>query len=165
MKPIARLGLVLLSAGSLLLTAARAQENRDRGERKPARNQQQQRPVRAPPPKFQAHPPGVHPQGPTVRQHPVRVLAPKVITRRGGGWAHWDHPDFQRPAYYWNWRVIHNVTCTAEDSYGDQYPVNETVWRGFGLTDLTKVEDDALDRCYAESGQDNTCYLLTCTHS
>jgi len=66
--------------------------------------------------------------------------------------------------YYWNWRIIHNVTCTAEDSYGDQYPVTATVWHGFGLNDMTKVEDDALDRCYAESGQDNTCYLMTCTH-
>jgi len=123
-------------------------------------------PARLAPPKFEHHPAGTHPRGATVQSHPVRVLAPKIITRRrGGGWAHWEHPDFVRPVYYWNWRIIHSVTCTAEDSYGDQYPVTETAWRGFGLDSMNQIEDAALDRCYSESGQDGTCYLLTCTHS
>jgi hypothetical protein len=54
--------------------------------------------------------------------------------------------------------------CVAEDSYGDQYPVSEAAPPGFGLSDMTGVEDDALDRCYSESGQDSTCVLATCTH-
>ncbi len=122
------------------------------------------RPPRPAPPPFQAHPPGVHPHGPIVRPHPVRVLAPRAVVHGRSGWAHWDHPEFARPTYYWNWEGVHNVTCIAEDSYGDQYPVSEAAAPGFGLTNMTDVEDDALDRCYSESGQDTTCYLATCTH-
>jgi hypothetical protein len=132
----------------------------------PARPAEGGRPARQPPPKFEAHPPGAHPQGPTVKQHPVRVLAPRVVSRvHRRAWTHWDHPDFPRPAYYWNWSIVHSVTCTAEDSYGDQYPVTEAAGRGFGFSNMTTVEDDAIDRCYAESGRDTTCSLLTCTHS
>jgi hypothetical protein len=29
---------------------------------------------------------------------------------------------------------------------------------------MTVIEDDALDRCYAESGQDPSCVLETCSH-
>jgi hypothetical protein len=142
--------------------SASAQEHRE-GTPRPA---ERGKPTRQAPPKFQAHPPGAHPQGPTVKQHPVRVLSPRVVSRGGHRtWSHWDHPDFQRPAYYWNWSSVHTVTCTAEDSYGDQYPVTEAAWRGFGLSNMTTVEDDAIDRCYSESGQDSTCALLTCTHS
>ena len=35
---------------------------------------------------------------------------------------------------------------------------------GFGLVNMTAVEDDALDRCYEESGGDPSCYLATCSH-
>ena len=119
---------------------------------------------RAAPPPFQAHPQGVHPNGATVHQHPVRVLAPRVVTHDRTGWAHWNHPEFSRPAYYWDWNKVHNVLCTAEDSYGDQYSVTESTPPGFGLNDMTNVEDDALDRCYSESGQDSTCVLATCTN-
>ena len=59
---------------------------------------------------------------------------------------------------------MHTVSCIAEDSYGDQYPVTESTWAGFGLGNMTEVEDNALDRCYAESGQDPSCYLATCSH-
>jgi hypothetical protein len=119
---------------------------------------------RAEPPPFQPHPAGTHPRGPTVRPHQVRVLAPRAVDHGRTGWTHWNHPDFAPPNYYWNWQGVHNVTCIAEDSYGDQYPVSEAAPPGFGLNDMTGVEDDALDRCYSESGQDNTCTLLSCTH-
>ena len=123
------------------------------------------RPVRRePPPPFHAHPAGVHPHGPIVRQHPVRVLAPRPVVHGHSGWAHWEHPEFVRPTYYWEWNAVHTVTCIAEDSYGDQYPVSEAAAPGFGLGNMTDVEDDALDRCYSESGQDATCFLATCTH-
>jgi len=122
------------------------------------------RPERRPPPPFQAHPGGAHPRGPTVRPHPVRVLAPRAVEHGRSGWAHWDHPEFQRPVYYWDWPHVHTVTCTAEDSYGDQYPVSEAAPPSFGLANMTDVEDDALDRCYSESGQDATCVLASCTH-
>lgn len=117
------------------------------------------------PPKFVAHPPGAHPRGPTVHSHPVRVLAPRVVVRGGRReWKHWSHPEFVRPAYYWDWAAIHNVSCIAEDSYGDQYPVTQSTYPGFGNDGMTSVEDDALDRCYSESGGDQSCYLATCSH-
>jgi hypothetical protein len=119
---------------------------------------------RPPPRPFQAHPPGTHPHGPMVRQHPVRVLAPTAVVHGHAGWAHWEHPEFARPSYYWNWAAVHNVSCIAEDSYGDQYPVSEAWAPGSTLANMTDVEDDALDRCYSESGQDTTCFLATCTH-
>jgi len=122
-------------------------------------------PPRQAPPKFVAHPPGAHPRGATVPRHDVRVLSPVTVTRRGHRtWSHWDHPEFNRPSYYWNWSTIHSVSCVAEDSYGDQYPVSESTWSGFGLDSMTTVEDDALDRCYSESGSDGNCVLATCSH-
>jgi len=101
-----------------------------------------------------------------VRQHPTRVLAPRAVVRgeRGRPWSHWEHPAFARPVYYWDWSTIHNVTCTAEDSYGDQYPVTQAAGPGFGLTDMSALEDEALDRCYGESGQDSSCFLAACSH-
>ena len=121
--------------------------------------------VRQAPPKFAPHAPGQHPHGATVRSHPVRVLAPRVVVRGGRReWKHWSHPEFVRPAYYWDWASIHNVSCIAEDSYGDQYPVTQATYAGFGNDGMTSVEDDALDRCYSESGGDQSCYLATCSH-
>jgi hypothetical protein len=122
------------------------------------------RPERRAAPPFQAHPAGAHPRGPTVRPHPVRVLAPRAVDHGRTGWSHWEHPEFARPVYYWDWPHVHTVTCTAEDSYGDQYPVSEAAPPSFGFANMTEVEDDALDRCYSESGQDATCVLATCTH-
>jgi hypothetical protein len=119
---------------------------------------------RAPPPPFHAHPAGAHPHGPTVRPHPIRVLAPRMVVHGRTGWTHWNHPEVVRPAYYWDWPNVHTVTCIAEDSYGDQYPVSEAAPPGFGLESMTEVEDDAFDRCYSESGHDATCVLTTCTH-
>jgi hypothetical protein len=122
-------------------------------------------PPRPAPPRFQGHPPGAHPHGAPYHAHPVRVLRPTII-RRGTErpWRHWGHAEFVRPVYYWDWALVHSVTCTAEDSYGDQYPVTQSTWGGFGLPDMTTVEDDALDRCYDESGGDQSCYLATCSH-
>lgn len=121
-------------------------------------------PPRAAPPKFQPHPPGVHPHGPMVRQHQVRVMRPTVARYGAHPFRRWEHPEFARPVYYWDWNAIHTVSCTAEDSYGDQYPVTEETFAGFGLAHMTAVEDDALDRCYQESGGDPSCYLATCSH-
>ena len=120
--------------------------------------------VRGPAPRFVAHPAGVHPRGAQFHSHPVRVLAPRVVARGAHVWGHWGHPEFARPTYYWDWASIRQVTCIAEDSYGDQYPVTENGYPGFGLGNMTGVEDDALDRCYQESGQDPSCYLATCSH-
>jgi hypothetical protein len=116
------------------------------------------------PPKFAAHPQGPHPHGPIVRPHPIRILQPRVIPYNTHTWSHWEHPEFARPAYYWDWTLVHNVTCVAEDSYGDQYPVTEATVSGFGLINMTTIEDDAMDRCYSESGSDPSCFLLTCSH-
>lgn len=122
-------------------------------------------PPRAAPPRFQGHPPGAHPHGAPFHSHPIRILKPTTV-RRGAErpWRRWGHPEFVRPVYYWDWSQLHQVTCTAEDSYGDQYPVTQSTYSGFGLSEMTNVEDDALDRCYSESGGDQTCYLGTCSH-
>jgi hypothetical protein len=111
------------------------------------------------PPRWQPHPGGMHPHGPMVRPHNVRVLRPAYVHYGARQWRHWEHPVFARPHYYWEWSGIHQVTCVAEDSYGDQYPVTEDTWRGFDRANMTDVEDDALDRCYQESGGDTSCYL------
>ena len=126
-----------------------------------ARGTPQSRPAPQP---FKAHPAGVHPHGPIVRAHATRVLSPRAISYGAHPWPHWSHPEFARPAYYWDWTNVHSVSCIAEDSYGDQYPVTELTFVGFGLSHMTGVEDDALDRCSAESGGDQTCYLVTCSH-
>ena len=99
-----------------------------------------------------------------VRFHSTRALQPKVFEYGHREWRRWEHPDFPRPSYYWDWNVIHSVSCIAEDTYGDQYPVTESTFRGFGLINMTTVEDDALDRCYTESGSDASCYLVGCSH-
>jgi hypothetical protein len=148
--------LVLMIGSLFSLTVVRAQEEERHGERAVG--------PRPAPPKFQAHPAGQHPHGPMVRSHAVRVLQPRVIVYGGHEWTHWEHPEFARPAYYWDWNVIHTVSCITEDSYGDQYPVTESTFRGFGLVNMTAIEDDALDRCYVESKGDPSCFLLTCSH-
>lgn len=165
------LGVTSLSLGSLVLApAALGQEKagehgeqRGGGQKGAAAERSKAAPSRAAP-KFQAHPPGKRPKGPVVRQHQVRVLQPRVVERGHEEWRHWRHPNFSRPVYYWDWGAVRSVTCTAEDSYGDQYPVTEEVSNGFGADDMTGVEDNALDRCYQESGQDPSCYLATCVH-
>jgi hypothetical protein len=121
-------------------------------------------PVRGPPPQFRPHAPGGYPHGPPSHPHAVRILAPRAVVRGGHYWNHWAHPEFVRPLYYWNWGAIRGVTCIAEDSYGDQYPVTENGAGTFNPDYMTNLEDSALDRCYSESGGDQTCYLATCTH-
>ena len=139
---------VALLLGSMLVHADDRREERERPE----------------PPKFAPHPSGVHPHGAMVRPHAVRVLQPRVIDRGARPWNHWAHPEFARPAYYWNWGAVRQVSCISEDSYGDQYPVTQATFPGFALVNMTVVEDTALDRCYSESGGDPTCFLLTCSH-
>jgi len=153
--------LIFVLVVSSLITShfVRAEE----GERRGGEQHENMAP-RPAPPKFQAHPPGQHPHGPMVRPHAVRVLQPRVLKYGSHQWTHWQHPEFARPAYYWDWGIIHTVSCTSEDSYGDQYPVTESTFNGFGLAHMTTIEDDALDRCYSESSGDPSCFLLTCSH-
>jgi hypothetical protein len=55
------------------------------------------------------------------------------------------------------------VTCTAEDSYGDLFPVTEDGYFGFEYRErLEQTEDAAIDRCYAETNGDRGCRLLDC---
>jgi hypothetical protein len=139
-----------------------------REERREVRHEEQHLPPRAAPPAWRAHPPGAHPVSnswhPAYHPHAVRVLRPRTVRYGERPWRHWGHPEFVRPVYYWEWGVIRSVTCIAEDSYGDQYPVTESTFAGFGLVNMTAIEDDALDRCYEESGGDQGCYLATCSH-
>jgi hypothetical protein len=88
------------------------------------------------------------------------------VTFRGGNytWNRWDHPVFARPVYDWDWAVLRLVTCTAEDSEGDLYPVTEDGYIGVVYEDrVSDIEDAALDRCYSETNSDTGCVLLSCT--
>ena len=158
------MGLIVLSVGLLQAhTVARAEGHGGHGNEGRAEGRPNL-PPRPEPPRYQAHPVGVHPHGPMVRAHQVRVLSPKVVAYGNREWRHWEHAEIARPHYFWEWKSVHHVTCIAEDSYGDQYPVTEATFAGFGLVNMTAVEDDALDRCHNESGGDTSCYLATCSH-
>jgi hypothetical protein len=148
--------LVLLMGSLMAFSVSHADEDRRHDDRESI--------PRPAAPKFQAHPAGIHPHGPMVRPHAVRVLAPRMVVYGAHTWTRWPHPEFARPAYYWNWGIVHSVSCISEDSYGDQYPVSESTFAGFGLANMTVVEDDSLDRCYSESRGDTSCFLLTCSH-
>ncbi len=151
---------VLLAASSLPCQVAFAQGRREERSGSQERSHAPSRQA----PEFRGHPPGMHPHGPVVRQHPVRVLPQRPARGERREWPHWNHPEMSRPVYYWDWGTVRGVTCVAEDSYGDQYPVTEPAGPGFGPDQMTSVEDAALDRCYAESGQDPSCFLATCSH-
>ena len=141
-----------------------AQDRRDEPGRAPEHPAEPGRTSRSQPSRFEPHPPGRSPRPAPVQSHPVRILQPRVVSHGHGEWRHWEHPAFPRPLYYWDWSIVRTVTCVAEDSYGDQYPVTESATPGFGLQNMTSVEDDALDRCYAQSGQDPSCALVSCSH-
>ena len=95
-------------------TTARAEDRHDRPEEHREVRQEVRRDerllLRAAPPAWRAHPPGAHPRGPTVRTHPVRVLRPRVYRWGEHPWHRWNHPEFARPAYYWDWGVVRNVS-------------------------------------------------------
>jgi hypothetical protein len=56
------------------------------------------------------------------------------------------------------------VTCTAEDSEGDLYPVTEDGYVGIEYqSSLDEIEDNALDYCYEDTGGDEGCSLVGCT--
>jgi hypothetical protein len=173
-----KLALALSLASSLALplaSVARAEnhheehraENRHEEHREAQRTPPPPPPPRAPAPAWRGHPPGAHPVNPgwhpAYHPHPVRVLRPHVMRYGEHPWRRWGHPEFVRPIYYWDWGVIRSVTCVGEDSYGDQYPVTESTFSNFGLENMTAVEDDALDRCYQESGGDESCHIASCS--
>src|ERR1051325_8368045 len=169
-----KLGTVLAVAVTAVCVQAASVARADEHERRDERRAQEQRelrheehrapPPRPEPPRSQPHPRGIHPHGATVHPHAVRVMKPHIAKYGVHPWRHWGHPEFVRPIYYWDWPHVRQVTCIAEDSYGDQYPVTEETFKGFGLPHMSTVEDDALDRCYEESGGDPSCFLATCSH-
>ena len=142
----------------------RGEEHRAEEHREMRHDEHRTPPPRPEPPRYQPHPRGIHPRGATVHPHAIRVMRPHIAKYGVHPWHHWAHPEFVRPIYYWDWPRIRQVTCVAEDSYGDQYPVTEETFKGFGLINMSQVEDDALDRCYEESGNDASCFIATCSH-
>jgi hypothetical protein len=78
---------------------------------------------------------------------------------------HWDHPYFVRPIFNdWVWDSLRLVTCTAEDSDGDQFPVTENEYTGIEFqAKLPEIEDAALDMCFDETNGDTSCVLVGCT--
>ncbi len=109
---------------------------------------------------------GPRPIGPgPVYPRPINHTFDPINVRIGGlPWAPWEHPIFERPVFGWNWDGLTEVTCTAEDSNGDVYPVTDADYYGVEYqANLDSIEDAALDRCYDESGGDEGCQLVTCT--
>ena len=89
---------------------------------------------------------------------------PQVIHHGSGRWAHWNHPDFNRPTYAWHSDRVKSVTCVASDSHNRSYPVVEIGYHGVEYKDvINRTQDLALDRCYAQSGGDNRCRFHECT--
>jgi hypothetical protein len=64
----------------------------------------------------------------------------------------------------WEWAEVSFVTCTAQDSYGDTYPVTESDYYGEEYEEqMDGIEDAALNECYQESSGDASCFLVGCT--
>lgn len=106
--------------------------------------------------------PGPH-FGPGPFPGPGRYFDPIRFRRGDRPWAHWDHPYFAPPVYGFYWDRIQYVTCTAANSAGYQYPATLDEGRGFPYRDnMADAENAALDRCYAETGGDASCYLMGC---
>ena len=71
---------------------------------------------------------------------------PYPIHHGGYPWPHWDHPAFVRPIYYWDWNRLATVTCTAQDSEGELFPVTEDGYVGIGYQPvLPQMGDAAMD--------------------
>lgn len=135
MKFKAPLEFTLVFASLLTYSSVAFSEAHKTEQKNPQVQQRGTSPKYAPAPRsvpmpYQAHPAGVHPHGPIVRPHATRVLGPRAVAYGSHQWQHWNHAEFARPAYYWDWNSVHNVTCVAEDSYGDQYPVTEAAFPG-----------------------------------
>jgi hypothetical protein len=55
------------------------------------------------------------------------------------------------------------VTCTAQDSNGEFYPVTEDGYFGWQYqSHMDEIEDAAIDRCYDETNGDTGCHLFSC---
>jgi hypothetical protein len=120
------------------------------------------------PPVIGPRPPVIGPRPPVVVGPrppfggPGRVFAPYPIRQGQYPGPAWNHPFFPRPVYGWNWNQVETVTCTAADSYGNQYPVTESDYVGPAYqAQINNIEDAALDMCFNESG-DQGCHFEGC---
>jgi hypothetical protein len=95
--------------------------------------------------------------------HPGHGVNPYPVHGGHYPWPHWPHPGFDRPVYGWDWDHLRVVTCTATNDAGDLFPVTEDGYAGFEYQNrLAEIEDAAIDRCYNETGGDESCRLLDC---
>ena len=79
-------------------------------------------------------------------------------------WPRWGHPVFVRPVFAWQWVSLSAVTCTAETSNGEVFPLTENGYIGdVYQAHMEQIEDATLNQCYAESNGDTTCHLIGCT--
>ena len=87
----------------------------------------------------------------------------RVIHHGVSGWRHWDHPDFARPTFNWQWDQVKSVTCSTTDSRGHSYPVTDDGYRGQEYQNaVAQLEDTAMDRCHQESRGDQGCRFGNC---
>ena len=106
---------------------------------------------------------GYHPPRPGVYPRPGHIRYNPYPIRRGvRPWPRWYHHR-RYETYPFYWATVRAVTCTAADSWGNQYPVTETEYWGYNYqTYLPQIQDAALDRCYYESGGDPSCSIIGC---
>jgi hypothetical protein len=88
------------------------------------------------------------------------------VTHRGAKpWHHWAAPAYARPNFTWTSdNNVKSVTCTAADSHGRTYAVTEVEYKGKQYQAvLPQIEDESIDRCYADSSGDQGCRYQDCS--
>jgi hypothetical protein len=87
----------------------------------------------------------------------------RVVYRHERRYAPWRPRTIVSRYYPFEWRRLTGVACYARDSYGYTYSVAENRYFGESYQSrMVEVENDALARCYAESGGDTGCYVYDC---
>jgi hypothetical protein len=108
--------------------------------------------------------------------HDARFHVPNPVRfERGARFEHWNERWFTpwvRPIYSWNWMAVRETTCTAQDSWGNQYPATwvppaypYNAWN----SGMVVAEDNAMGTCYwntppgnGAGGQSGGCHLVAC---
>jgi hypothetical protein len=94
----------------------------------------------------------------------VRGPRPPVVIRGGiYGWPVFRHRTVVSRVYPFIWNRLQSVTCTSINNYGEEFSVTESGYYGDAYYPImVNVENAAVDRCYAETGGDMSCRILTC---
>ncbi len=106
---------------------------------------------------------GTNPAPAVVAPADTTPTQPYVTHRGVGPWAHWAPPEQPRPVYNWHSERVREVTCSARDSHGVRFLVIERDYKGLEFRDvIVRIEDSAVDRCYANTHGDVGCRFEEC---